>query len=60
MFNDSIIAIIILIFIILSFSSQRIPIAVTALLGGLAMMVFGIIEPGDVVSVGGEAELTVQ
>lgn len=50
MFNDSIIAIIILIFIILSFSSQRIPIAVTALLGGLAMMVFGIIEPGDVVS----------
>ena len=50
MLSNSVIAIIILIFIIISFSSQRIPIAVTALLGGLAMMLFGIIEPADVVS----------
>ena len=50
MLSESIIAIIILVFIVIFFSSQRIPIAVTALLGGLAMMVFGIIEPEDVVS----------
>ena len=48
--SDSIVALVILVFIIVAFSTQKIPIAVTALLGGLAMMIFGIIEPVDVVS----------
>lgn len=50
MLSHSTIALIILVLIIISFAAQVIPLPVTALLGGLTMMMAGIIEPSDVVS----------
>lgn len=50
MISQSTVALIILVLIVISFASQIIPMPVTALLGGLAMMAVGIIEPADVIS----------
>ncbi|MCC8025000.1 MAG: SLC13 family permease [Clostridium sp.] len=50
MLQDSTIAIIILIVIIISFATQIVPISVTAVMGALLMMVFGIITPAEAVS----------
>ena len=45
-----VIALIITVLVIISFSVQVIPLPLTAMLGALAMVVFGIIEPADAIS----------
>ena len=50
MLSDSTVALIILALIVVSFATQIIPLPITAMLGGLAMMIAGIIEPSDVIS----------